>query len=129
MRGVWHSPAAASSRRYRKELRAVTPDMSSMSVIMAEWSHSPRPAYCTAWNNSLTTAVTGNDTLEFAGHVHGVTQVLNLRVYFPSRFKIPRQHLGCFDVQRSTTRQASTHRLNEQGRINTSFGAVDQGFT
>src|SRR5262249_45583024 len=61
-RGVY-SPVAAAPRRYRKGLRAVTPAMSSMSVIMAEWSHSPRPAYCTAWNNSLTTAVTGNDTL------------------------------------------------------------------
>ena len=75
--------------------------------------------YCSHWQRYF----------EFASHVHSVTQVFDLRVYFPSRFQIPRQHLGCFDVQRSTTRQASTHGLNEQGRINTSFGAVDQGFT
>ena len=74
--------------------------------------------YCSHWQRYF----------EFASHVHSVTQVFDLRVYFPSRFKIPRQYLGRFDIQRSTTRQASTHGLNEQGRINTSFGAVDPMF-
>src|SRR5262245_10262145 len=47
----------------RRGLRAVTPANSSIRVIIAAWSQSPRPAYCTAWNSSLTTLVTGRETL------------------------------------------------------------------